>query len=413
MYMVVSMTCSMAKDLGKSRGSSISEMKPKKATWATGDGSENRDRSPGGKTLRHTEGKDNVGHREEGVGEAGVGRDIHLDMIGGLHGNGHHGDDGGNSDTSAGCREISWPEIGGEAGFHGKLTNKGHDVHLAHRARKGADEADDQADDTEDDGAGTVAGDGVEQHGKGENVTGHQEDTEQQLAKEEDLASNAAKEEFTGIAHAVDLGVAELELADDIARIPGDTGQTQNEENGAEGRESVSRLADRHSDPIITYGTIPRVATAEGRDRIPREMFSAIITTTFALAGRPPRREGRGWKVLTNTAVPPFHNTVLDLTALLIAEGVVCRGRLIGGDLLLQRVVGNPGLVVNGEGLNIPGSGGHGDAEERANGSKGKGQGGEEKEEKGGGERKRDKQTQPASKQATRGLIRPDGRMAD
>jgi hypothetical protein len=26
------------------------------------------------------------------------------------------------------------------------------------------------------------------------------------------------------------------------------------------------------------YGTIPRVATADGRDRIPREIFSATIT---------------------------------------------------------------------------------------------------------------------------------------
>jgi hypothetical protein len=28
-----------------------------------------------------------------------------------------------------------------------------------------------------------------------------------------------------------------------------------------------------------TYGTIPRVATADGRERIPTETFSAIMTT--------------------------------------------------------------------------------------------------------------------------------------
>lgn len=63
-------------------------------------------------------------------------------------------------------------------------TGKRHPIHLAHGARQGTDEADDQTDDAEDDGAGAVTSDGVEQHGESENVTGHQKDAEQQLAKE-------------------------------------------------------------------------------------------------------------------------------------------------------------------------------------------------------------------------------------
>lgn len=30
--------------------------------------------------------------------------------------------------------------------------------------------------------------------------------------------------------------------------------------------------------PGVTYGAMPRVATADGRERIPSEMFTAIIT---------------------------------------------------------------------------------------------------------------------------------------
>lgn len=33
----------------------------------------------------------------------------------------------------------------------------------------------------------------------------------------------------------------------------------------------------------ITYGTIPRVATADGRDKIPSEIFSATITRSTGL----------------------------------------------------------------------------------------------------------------------------------
>jgi hypothetical protein len=35
---------------------------------------------------------------------------------------------------------------------------------------------------------------------------------------------------------------------------------------------------------IITYGIIPRVATADGRDKIPSEIFSATITKLTMLA---------------------------------------------------------------------------------------------------------------------------------
>lgn len=62
--------------------------------------------------------------------------------------------------------------------------------------------------------------DGVEQHREGEDVTRHQEDQEQQLANAEDFASDGAKEQLTRVSHAVNLGIPQLELAHDIARIP-------------------------------------------------------------------------------------------------------------------------------------------------------------------------------------------------
>lgn len=79
-----------------------------------------------------------------------------------------------------------------------------------------------------------MTGNGVEQHGEGENVAGHQKDTEQQLAKEENFAADAAKEDFSRITHAVDLGIAQLKLADDITSVPGNARQAQDEEDGAE-----------------------------------------------------------------------------------------------------------------------------------------------------------------------------------
>lgn len=71
---------------------------------------------------------------------------------------------------------------------------------------------------------------------------------------------------------------------------------------------------------------------------------------------------GEAPRNLTYTTVPPFHDTVLDLTTLLIAKRVVFRGGFISGDLLLGQIISHDvGVVVDGESLKIPGSGSHGE----------------------------------------------------
>lgn len=98
----------MARDLGKSRGSLISEMKPKNATWATVKVSKCiLDLSPGSRTV----GKDNVGHGQEGLVESDIGSDIVLDVIWSLNTDGNHGDNSRDENRETSCRRISFCRV--------------------------------------------------------------------------------------------------------------------------------------------------------------------------------------------------------------------------------------------------------------------------------------------------------------
>lgn len=107
-------------------------------------------------------------------------------------------------------------------------TNNGHGVDLVHGTGQGAQETDDQTDDTKDQGASAVVGEHVHQDVERKDVARHEENQEQQLADSEQLTSKAAHQELAGITHAVDVRVAELELSNFIARVPG---QSRNKDN--------------------------------------------------------------------------------------------------------------------------------------------------------------------------------------
>jgi hypothetical protein len=77
-------------------------------------------------------------------------------------------------------------------------------------------------------------------------------------------------------------------------------------------RPSRMRNALAYDQPLLskdkhigdTYGTIPRVATADGRDRIPSEMFSATITAFSVRKGDSNGGNlGTLW-VLTHSSLP-------------------------------------------------------------------------------------------------------------
>ena len=145
-------------------------------------------------------GKDNVRHGQEGIGEAGRGGDVVLDVVRCLHADGDHGDDGRDQDTDG--------------------RDGGHDEDLVRGSRECTEEADDQTDNSKDHGAGAVVGDRVEQHGECKDVAGHQEDDEQELAEVENFPSDRSKQHLTRITHTVHMGIAQLELAHDISGVP-------------------------------------------------------------------------------------------------------------------------------------------------------------------------------------------------
>lgn len=67
-----------------------------------------------------------------------------------------------------------------------------------------------------------MVGDGVHSLGERQDMASHEENHEQQLADFEGLPANSTEENFTGIGHAVDMGVTGFELAESVARVPSD-----------------------------------------------------------------------------------------------------------------------------------------------------------------------------------------------
>jgi hypothetical protein len=201
------------------------------------------------------EGEDDVGDGQETFLEGRGGDDIVLDISGCLDTDGNHGDDGGDQDTEGG--------------------DGGHPEDFLCRAWEGRKTADDQADNSEDNGAGAVVRDSVEQDREGENVTGHQENDEQKLTDEENLASDGAKKKLASIAHAVDLGVTLLELAHGVSSVPRDAGQEHNNEE-CPGRWSV--LFQHHRGRRFLTGQFQGLLLRTEEIGYQSEMFSATIT---------------------------------------------------------------------------------------------------------------------------------------
>lgn len=107
-------------------------------------------------------------------------------------------------------------------------TNNGHHVNLVHGTGQSAQETDDQTDDTKNQGASAMVRKNIHQNVKHEDVARHEEDQEQQLANSKQFTAKAAHQELAGITHTVNVRVAELELPNLIARVPG---QSRDENN--------------------------------------------------------------------------------------------------------------------------------------------------------------------------------------
>ena len=95
----------------------------------------------------------------------------------------------------------------------------GQPRYIVQSPRQGADQGDDQADHTKNDGAGTVIGQNVKGDGKGDQVTGHEEDDEEQLGDTQELPAKAAHEDLSGIRHTRDERISQLKLPHEVAGI--------------------------------------------------------------------------------------------------------------------------------------------------------------------------------------------------
>lgn len=119
----------------------------------------------------------------------------------------------------------------------------------------------------------------VESHGKGEDVAGHEEDEEEQLADTEQFATKTAHHDLAGVGHTEHMRVFLFKLADHIAGICCDDTDAH-EDN----QRSVTELAFASFYVCVigtkdaSYGTSPSVATALGRESTPSEMVSATMT---------------------------------------------------------------------------------------------------------------------------------------
>lgn len=121
-----------------------------------------------------------------------------------------------------------------------------------------------------------MVGQDVKGDGKGDQVTGHEKDNEEQLGDTEELPAEPAHEDLSRIRHAGDEWVSQLKLPHEVAGICRDN--TDSDEDNQRSvpisfpRSPVSRACGN------TNGTKPSVATAAGRDNTPSEMVSATIT---------------------------------------------------------------------------------------------------------------------------------------
>lgn len=169
-------------------------------------------------------GEDNVRYGLEGSVQVGLdgGVDVGIRLLLDTHGD--HGDHNGAENA----------EEGGE----------GDPCHALHGAGDGEEERDDHADDTEDDGAGAVVGESVHHDSEGQDVTSHDEDTEDKLSTTEELAAKSAQQNLTGVAQVLNVRIPFAEKANVVAGIcckkteadnENDTGdQTQGRDSGGQ-----------------------------------------------------------------------------------------------------------------------------------------------------------------------------------
>ena len=210
-------------------------------------------------------GEDDVGDGLECCVEGCLGGGVDGAAGVALDTDGDHGDHDGAEDT----------DEGGE----------GDPGHALHGTGDGKGQGDQHADQGENDGAGAVVGDCVHHDAEGEDVAAHDEDAEQELTGAEELTTEGTQKNLSGVTQVLDVRVTLTHETNVVSSVGGEETKTNNQ------NDTTKRIAMLASHSLFncfaslmeTHGTRPRVATALGSDRTPRETDSQIISKPHCL----------------------------------------------------------------------------------------------------------------------------------
>lgn len=129
---------------------------------------------------------------------------------------------GGLDGLTAGVFDAQTDHTDDDGGHDTRKRNHGQPGHVVEGSGQGTDQRNDQAHDAENNGAGAMIGEDVERDGEGDQMAGHEEDNEEDLGDPQEFPTNPAHENLTGVGHAHDVGISELELAEDVTGVGGD-----------------------------------------------------------------------------------------------------------------------------------------------------------------------------------------------
>lgn len=150
---------------------------------------------------------------------------------------------------NGGRRGVGVLNAGGDDGDSDGNDNRGEihvtqNSHLGKGRRDGQEHEDDGRDEAENDGAGAVVGNVVEGNSAGQAVGTDGEDELERKHGADELVAKLAHEQPPGVGIVRDVGVAQLDLADNVRRVDGDEAETDGEDDAGDHAERGKRRGD-------------------------------------------------------------------------------------------------------------------------------------------------------------------------
>lgn len=112
-------------------------------------------------------------------------------------------------------------------------THAGDIGHVFHGTGKRAEHADDKSNSREDHSAGAMLSNSVHHDAEGQDVAAHDEDGEEELANAEELPSECTEQDITSVGQILDVGIALMELSNNIACVGSKETQSNNQDKSA------------------------------------------------------------------------------------------------------------------------------------------------------------------------------------